>query len=89
MANSRGMSGFVIEYSNGILEFQISQQMRSAVAGYSWLTYRPNAGTTPITENGQTVGYDGKGLISGTPTKAGVYHVTAANYNRTERASSF
>ena len=53
------------------------------------LTYRSNAGTTPITEDGKTVGYDGKGLISGTPTKAGVYYVTAysKDYNRTERAS--
>ena len=55
------------------------------------LTYRPNAGTTPITEDGKTVGYDGKGLISGIPTKAGVYHVTAyaKDYNRTERASGY
>jgi len=53
------------------------------------LTYRPNAGATPIDEDGKTVGYDGKGLISGTPTKAGIYHVTAyaKDYNRTERAS--
>jgi len=55
------------------------------------LTYRSNAGTTPITEDGKTVGYDGKGLISGTPTKAGVYHVTAyaKDYNRTDRATSY
>ena len=55
------------------------------------LTYRSNAGTTPITEDGKIVGYDGKGLISGTPTKAGVYHVTAyaKDYNRTDRATSY
>ena len=55
------------------------------------LTYRSNAGTTPITEDGKTVGYDGKGLISGVPTKAGVYHVTAyaKDYNRTDRATSY
>ncbi|WP_173251767.1 YSIRK-type signal peptide-containing protein, partial [Streptococcus sp. 3705] len=55
------------------------------------LTYRPNAGATPIAEDGKTVGYDGKGLISGTPTKAGIYHVTAyaKDYNLTEQASGF
>ncbi|WP_173277862.1 YSIRK-type signal peptide-containing protein [Streptococcus sp. 53] len=79
------------EYGNGTsgISGNISTDGSTVATAIPGLTYRPNAGTTPITENGQTVGYDGKGLISGTPTKAGVYHVTAyaKDYNRTERAS--
>ncbi|WP_415747555.1 mucin-binding protein [Streptococcus mitis] len=79
------------EYGNGIsgISGNISTSGSTVDTAIPGLTYRPNAGATPITENGQTVGYDGKGLISGIPTKAGVYHVTAyaKDYNRTERAS--
>ncbi|MEL0346223.1 YSIRK-type signal peptide-containing protein, partial [Streptococcus pneumoniae] len=79
------------EYGNGTsgISGNISTDGSTVATAIPGLTYRPNAGTTSITENGQIVGYDGKGLISGTPTKAGVYHVTAyaKDYNRTERAS--
>ncbi|WP_173234750.1 YSIRK-type signal peptide-containing protein [Streptococcus sp. 544] len=79
------------EYGNGTsgISGNISTSRSTVATAIPGLTYEPNAGTTPITENGKTVGYDGKGLISGTPTKAGVYHVTAyaKDYNRTERAS--
>ena len=79
------------QYGNGIsgISGNISTSGSTVATAIPGLTYKPNAGTTPITENGKIVGYDGKGLISGTPTKAGVYHVTAyaKDYNRTERAS--
>ena len=79
------------EYGNGTsgISGNISTNGSTVATAIPGLTYKPNAGTTPITENGKTVGYDGKGLISGTPTKAGVYHVTAyvKDYNLTERAS--
>ena len=79
------------EYGNGTsgISGNISTNGSTVDTAIPGLTYKPNAGTTPIIEDGKTVGYDGKGLISGTPTKAGVYHVTAytKDYNRTERAS--
>ena len=80
------------EYNNNAtsgISGNISTNGSTVATAIPGLTYRPNTGTTPITENGKTVGYDGKGLISGTPTKAGVYYVTAysKDYNRTERAS--
>ena len=80
-------------YGNGIsgISGNISTKGSTVDTAIPGLTYKPNAGTTPITENGKTVGYDGKGLISGTPTKAGVYHVTAyaKDYNLTDRATNY
>ena len=79
------------EYVNGTsgISGNISTNGATVDTAIPGLTYKPNAGTTTVTEDGKTVDYDGKGLISGTPTKAGVYHVTAyaKDYNRTERAS--
>ncbi|WP_173302991.1 YSIRK-type signal peptide-containing protein [Streptococcus sp. 8854] len=80
-------------YGNGTsgISGNISTKGSTVDTAIPGLTYKPNAGTTPITENGKTVGYDGKGLISGTPTKAGVYHVTAyaKDYNLTDRATNY
>ncbi|WP_173276362.1 MULTISPECIES: YSIRK-type signal peptide-containing protein [unclassified Streptococcus] len=80
-------------YGNGTsgISGNISTKGSTVDTAIPGLTYKPNAGTTPITENGKTVGYDGKGLISGTPTKAGVYHVTAyaKDYNLTDRARNY
>ena len=81
------------EYGDGIsgISGNISTNGSTVDTAIPGLTYKPNAGTTPIIEDGKTVGYDGKGLISGTPTKAGVYHVTAytKDYNLTDRATSY
>ena len=81
------------EYSDGIsgISGNISTNGSTVDTAIPGLTYKPNAGTTPIIEDGKTVGYDGKGLISGVPTKAGVYHVTAyvKDFNRTDRATSY
>ena len=80
-----------LSYGNGTsgISGNISTNSSTVDTAIPGLTYKPNAGTTPIIEDGKTVGYDGKGLISGTPTKAGVYHVTAyaKDFNRTDRAS--
>ncbi|WP_262079242.1 YSIRK-type signal peptide-containing protein [Streptococcus sp. Marseille-Q5619] len=81
------------QYGNGIsgISGNISTSGSTVATAIPGLTYKPNVGTTPITENGKIVGYDGKGLISGTPTKAGVYHVTAyaKDYNITDRARNY
>ena len=80
-------------YGNGTsgISGNISTNGSTVDTAIPGLTYKPNAGTTPITEDGKTVGYDGKGLISGTPTKAGIYHVTAyaKDYNLIDRARSY
>lgn len=81
------------EYGNGTsgISGNISTNGSTVDTAIPGLTYKPNSGTTPIIEDGKTVGYDGKGLISGTPTKAGVYHVTAyaKDYNLTDRATNY
>ena len=80
-------------YGNGTsgISGNISTKGSTVDTAIPGLTYKPDAGTTTVTEDGKTVGYDGKGLISGTPTKAGVYHVTAytKDYNLTDRATNY
>ena len=80
-------------YGNGTsgISGNISTKGSTVDTAIPGLTYKPDAGTTTVTEDGQTVGYDGKGVISGTPTKAGVYHVTAyaKDYNLTDRATNY